>query len=299
MSHLIEDILHHFSHNLESWNLALEFGEVPCAGLLQLRQGNNFTFPKLKMFEDSALRFYYDRHEDPDEMTLFYSKFFTPQAVPNLEIVKMWEPHYFFRRLAQEPNSLPKLTSLEIVGPVGEEELELITRPSWTLTSLKLQLRRYKPYTLAELINKVCPTLEHLTLDGVDGSIVFPSCPNLKTLSLLFCVIEHWQDGRSWFDIPHPGLDFNADEVTDRGYFPVLEVLTLKIFNHNGVMVDFEEIPDCLVHLRQLFPEGGDDFQSLRTLMVPIGWEVGEQDMRARLPARVQIIYIPNVVDEE
>lgn len=69
-------------------------------------------------------------------MMPFYFKFFHPDAVPNLESVQTKNPLHFCRCLAQEPELLRKLTSLEIREERGKNEVVHLSRPNWALKSL-------------------------------------------------------------------------------------------------------------------------------------------------------------------
>lgn len=90
----------------------------------------------------------------------------------------------------------------------------------------------------------------------------------------------------------NPGFEFEEGHF-QRGYFPGLEELAVEIRDDLGNLEDLERDPDGQSYLLGLFSDGSDHvFRDLQRLRVPGGWAFGEQELRARLPHQVQILYI-------
>lgn len=285
---MIEDILHRFSSELVSLELYLIFERNDPA--LNLRR-DDLLFPKLKILKDcSTSQFYGSNTEGDKGLAPFYTKLL--QAVPELESLTITEAKNIFP--AQPQNFLPKLKSLEITEELWESDLKLVANANWPLTSLSLDTKNFHPGTLQKLFDKYKPTLEHLTLGSIEGRIIIPSCPKMKSLAIFFDFVSYWNaavDGDENEMGDAPGLQFMGNELEN--YFPDLEDLTVEILDGEGELLNLEGNQEVWFnHLRQVFPEESVQvFRGLRTLRIPRDWEAVEQDIRARFQPQIQIIY--------
>lgn len=291
MGQLIENILRQFSSELDTLDLTLNFDDAFMA--LGLCPGDNLTFPVLKTLKDHI---YFRDKESVEELKPFYSKFLHKDSLPKVENLKIsGNPNYFLWRVAQDPDLLPKLTTLEVSEDIGEQ-IGVLTNPDWTLTSLSLNIcYYYGQASLTQLLDKMSPSLEHLNLTNVSEIIVIPSCPKLQTLSISFDLrIDCVEDtSQLWDPDCYPRLEFEENRNVSE-YFPVLKVFTIQICNgYPEYLEDFGERTGWHAdYILGYFPEKSVDvFRNLVTLKVPRDWAFVEEDIRAKLPSILEIVY--------
>lgn len=283
MSQLVEDIGH-----------ALNWRSDDPA--MVLHRDDKLSFPKLKTLQDySTSQICNDSGIGP-----FYAKLL--DDMPNIEMLEIRSPAYFFRRLELAPEQgllYTKLATLKISEKLEGKELGLVANSNWKLKGLRLTISSQAH--LSELLNKMSPSLEYLTLENVEGSIAIPPCPKLKILSISFSLLVLHIGGVQLHSDP-PRFEFDSGKILkaeeENGYFPALEVLTAQIFHSFGGLIDFEEdVPELL---QGVFPElCATVFKDLEILRIPENWEFAEEDIQDRFPPDVYISYIEKEDEDE